>query len=394
MNIGIVSYFNPKEVEEYLDSNQVIPNINQTATAVNTLVKEFLEQGHHVTVFTSTKQPGNTIQLKGDKINIFIISSYAKAPHFSLFSRLYMANRIKKIIATKIKQLDVLHAHWTYDYALAAQYFADKVPVICTVRDWCPYQLSITKHLGGKIYWIISYYIFRKVMRNNHTHFIANSKYTYNCIKDNYPQKNVDIIPNPIKKEFILNEKVNYPTITTFISISQFIETRKNIKNLLLAFHQYHINNPNSILLLIGQDFVQSNKFIQKWSKENLLAGVKLCGAVNHNNLIKYLDQATALIHPSLEETFGNIILEGISRCIPVIGGKNSGAIPDILGHGKFGILCDVSNPQDILNAMHKAEDILISKELTNKATDYIKENYQSDKIAYKHIEYYKELIK
>lgn len=83
-----------------------------------------------------------------------------------------------------------------------------------------------------------------------------------------------------------------------------------------------------------------------------------------------------------------------MSRCIPVVGGEKSGAVPDLLGHGEYGILCDVTNPQDILNALYKTDDILFSGQLTDKATLYIKENYQSDRIASRHIEYYKKLTK
>ena len=52
MNIGIASPFNPYEILPFLYGNQQIPNINKGATAVNLLIKELLEQGHNVIVFT------------------------------------------------------------------------------------------------------------------------------------------------------------------------------------------------------------------------------------------------------------------------------------------------------------------------------------------------------
>ena len=391
MNIGIVSPFNPKEVEGYLYSNQEILDINKTATAVHALANEFLQAKHHITIFTSYPMPGKIRHLKGDLVDIYMASSFTRIPKGNLFSRIFMVKRLINMMHPYIENLDVLHAHWTYDFALAAQHFCAKLPVFCTVRDWCPYQLAISKRLGSKIYWLVSYYIFKQVMDNASTQFIANSHYTYNCIKKDYPQKEVIIIPNPIKKNFILDKrKEKNPANTIFISISLFIEPRKNIKALLLAFQLYRREIPNSRLLLIGQDFIPDNKYVKRWDKEGLLQDVELCGWVDHDKLVKYLDQATALVHPSIEETFGNIFLEGMARCIPVIGGKFSGAVPDVLGHGKYGYLCDVTNVKDLYDTMCKINDIESTNKIVSKATLYLKKNYQSDVIAQNHIDIYK----
>ena len=51
MRIGIVGPFNPAFVADKLEGKEV-PDINGAATAVNTLVRELLEQGHRLTVFT------------------------------------------------------------------------------------------------------------------------------------------------------------------------------------------------------------------------------------------------------------------------------------------------------------------------------------------------------
>ena len=64
MNIGIVSPFNPKEVERYFYPNQEILDINKTATAVHALANEFLQAKHHITIFTSYPMPGKNIILQ------------------------------------------------------------------------------------------------------------------------------------------------------------------------------------------------------------------------------------------------------------------------------------------------------------------------------------------
>lgn len=133
--------------------------------------------------------------------------------------------------------------------------------------------------------------------------------------------------------------------------------------------------------------------FINDLKKENLLQGITFCGMLDHKSLIKEIDTSTCLIHPSLEETFGNILLEGMARCLPVIGGMNSGAVPFVLGKGEFGILCDVNDVNSIVNAMKMSEDTSKCACLVQKATDNLIKNYRSDSITYQHLALYEKYI-
>lgn len=389
MTIGIVSYFNPFEILPFLYGDQQVPNVNKGASAVNLLVKELLEQGHNVIVFTTYPYKGGTITLTGKNVTIYMVSTQHTIPKTSLFHILIVIRRLIKLIKQRINEIDVLHAHWTYEFALAAKHFAQRKPVFCTVRDWCPYIYSYQKRFRSRLGWKVKYHMFRKVMKGDSIHFIANSTYTYNRIKSEYPQKEVPIIPNPIDKNYILKERKKYPDNEIFISIAAGIDKRKNIGNLIAAFHLYHNEHPESTLMLVGGDFVDNNQHIIQWKEKGLLGGVKLCGWVDHSQLMPLLDSVSALVHPSLEETFGNILLEGMARRIPVIGGDKSGAVPEVLGNGKYGILCNVSDVQDIYRSLCKIHDKKYIQNIINNATEYIISTYQSDIIARKHISLY-----
>lgn len=389
MNIGIVSSFNPHEILPYLNKGQEIPNINKAATAVNIIVKELLEQGHQVTIFTSYPKKGGIKVLKGNNITIYLVSREKRIPKTGLFIRLYMVRRLINMMKTRLKGIEILHAHWTYEYALAAKYFSKKMPVFCTVRDWCPYIYSCQKGFKNKLHWKVNYYIFKKVMKGNNIHFIANSSYTYTQIKNQYPEKKISIIPNPIDKQYILKERNYYPKNEIFISISQGIDIRKNLERLLEAFYIYHKQAPSSRLMLVGRDFVNNNSHVLRWEAKGYLDGVELHGWVDHEQLMTLLDSVSALVHPSLEETFGNILLEGMARRIPVIGGIHSGAVPKVLGDGEYGILCDVSDAKSICSAMFKLNNKNLVHDMINRSTKYIINCFQSDIIAKKHIELY-----
>lgn len=395
MNIGIVSPLNPKEFVKYLNvPAKELPNINQAATAVHTFIKELLDKGESVYAFTSDYSIPNNIILEGNQLKIYIVSRKSKYNDINLLSNIYVVRRLANCINKEISKLNVLHAQWTYEYAMAAKYFTQQIPVFCTVRDWCPYILSTQKKLIPKLHWLLfKYHYFRNVMNCDDIHFIANSNYTYNCIKKNYPNKNVAIINNPIEKELILLKREYTSKEKIFISISQYIfELRKNYTNLLYAFKKYHKYNNSSKLWLIGK-YNKESSIYKKWKEEQLLEGVIFWGAISHNDLIEKIDLASILIHPSLEETFGNTLIEGMARRIPVIGGKDSGAVPEVLGHGANGILCDVTSVESIYQAMILSDNEDITKEKVNTATEFIKDNYKSDIIVQKHLQLYKSYI-
>lgn len=397
MKIGISSPFNPREFEKWLYNNQEIPECHKGATSVNTYVEGLLNAGHHVTIFTSYDYDGIPKLLTGERLKIFIVSRKSKFPIKNAevnryLNRLYVGIRLAKIIKKEIKDLDILHGQWTYDFAFATIFFTKKIPVCCSVRDWCPYQYSIQNSKSKRIYWGISYLVFKIIMSIKHITFIANSEYTYNCIKTKYPEKNVYTIPNPIKKDYILTERYNYPQKATFISISQsLLEERKNYTNLLIAFQKYKYNHKDSKLILIG-NYSKSSPKIKEWKAKSLLEGVMLLGFIGHDEIKEYLDTSTHLIHPSLEETFGNTLLEGFARRLIVIGGKNSGAVPQVLGFGKYGFLCDITSPDCICNTMEKTTNIKQHETILNNATDYLIKNYRVDVIVKNHLKLYSEL--
>ncbi len=391
MNIGIVAPFNPYSVSSYFATNTRIPDVNQNASSVNTLVEELLSQGHTVTVFTYVTDHRFIPQIvEGKRIKVYILSSRTIIPKMGLFVRLYMPFKLRSVINNEISKLDVLHAHWTYDYALAAQHFCNCKPVYCTVRDWCPKILRQQKSPLQILYWILSWFVFKIVMSNKYTHFIANSYYTEKMLKNSYPQLKVSLNFNPIKKEYILSKRCSTPKGISFVSVADRLSNPgKNIITLLVAFKQFRKKYPNSHLILIGKGGEDGSIFRKQCGENGLLNGVVFKGFVSRMEINSILDSSTCLVHPSLEETFGNTLIEAMSRCVPVIGGKNSGAVPYILENGEIGLLCDVNNSQSICEAMETVLDEALQTKLTHRATSHLKEKYSSDKVVKQLIDIY-----
>ena len=134
---------------------------------------------------------------------------------------------------------------------------------------------------------------------------------------------------------------------------------------------------------------------MKKWKTMGLLYKVNLLGEVDHKKLIEEYDRAIFLVHPSLEESFGNVLIEALARGLPVIAGKFSGAVPYILENGKIGKLCDVSSVSEIESSML---DMLNNKalmfDLSEKGIEHVLSNYSQDVVSNKTLAIYKKLIK
>ena len=381
MRICVVGPFNPKSVSDYFGKDIVLPNINITASSVNTYVRALLELGNEVTVITTDPNSERIKKYVGCKIKIITIHN-----KFIIrgFTRFLIYKRIRMVVGKLLDNIDILHSEWTYEYTFAVLPFVKRKPTFCSVRDWCPYIISIVKGFKQKLTWYLSFYMFKKVMNENKLLFIANSDYTYNNITCNYPDNKVIIIPNPIQREYILDSRKDYPTNHIFVAVSQSLQNiRKNYKVLLVAFKKYIKFKPFAKLILIGS---YTDKWKSEMEKEKLLKNVELKESMNHEDIFKVFDNSSCLIHPSLEETFGNIFLEAMARRLPCIGGKNSGAVPQILGNGNYGILCDVTNPDSIIEAMMKIDDRDFINSLVNKSSEYLINNYLDRVIAQKHL--------
>ncbi len=88
-------------------------------------------------------------------------------------------------------------------------------------------------------------------------------------------------------------------------------------------------------------------------------------------------------VHPSLEETFGNVLIEAIVEGVPVIGGTRSGAVPWVLGNGSAGLLVDVTSASSIEAAILRlTADDEARMQLTKHAFDYIEANFSLQRVV------------
>lgn len=393
MHIGIASPISIQKFSNYLYPESVINAssiLGLKAPAVDTLVEFFLQDNHYVSIYTLSFEVDKRVILCGPKLKIIInpLRKSALKRAVDLFE--IEAKLIFESINSEISKPDILHAHWTYEYAKGVVGFRKSIPIVITIRDWAPRIVQLYPN-----YYRLSRLILNnRILQMDSISYIANSEYIGRKLKEKWQLEPV-FIPNPINDEFLTSKSKTVRESSLLISVSNSLGKGKNIEKLLQAFKLVLREFPKARLLLVGSLFVKDNKQIKLWRGRNLLTNVILQGYIDHNGLIDLYDKASIMVHPSLEESFGNTILEAMARKTTTIGGKNSGAVPFLLGQGDYGIICNIQSVDSIKNSILKLlRDEHLRLELSEKAHKSVLENYTQQKIGEKHINLYKTLLR
>ncbi|MGK7922758.1 MAG: glycosyltransferase [Trichodesmium sp.] len=167
------------------------------------------------------------------------------------------------------------------------------------------------------------------------------------------------------------NLELSYPV---FLFIGQIIP-RKGINLLLEACSILQKKNYDNYSLLIigeGSQRVELELFTKN---KNLSDNVHWIGQVKYDNLGTYLGMADVFILPTLEDTWGMVVLEAMALGKPVLCSKWAGASEMVLD-GENGYIFDSHYPQELAELMIR---FIHSPELTKSMGE------KSQELIYQH---------
>jgi glycosyltransferase involved in cell wall biosynthesis len=246
-----------------------------------------------------------------------------------------------------IDQPDVVHAHWAYEFSLAA--IACGRPHVITCHD-SPRQVL---RLMPNLYRLCRYYIARKVLGSARIVTAVSPYLQKELARDSAVE--VRVVANPGPHEAFREAVARQAWTGREPRIASILNGWSKIKNpevALGAFFQLRQTYPNASLHLFGYDFGPGEK-AESWARaRNLEQGVIFHGAMPHSRLLEELRGVDILLHTALEEACPLALIEAMAMGLPVVGGDNSGGVPWVLGNGAAGILADVRYPDAVCNAM------------------------------------------
>ncbi|MBF0143132.1 MAG: glycosyltransferase family 4 protein [Magnetococcales bacterium] len=347
MKIGIAGPILVEALRDQLEpgSGGASPAIRGLGGAtVNLLVRGLLARGHEVVVFSLDPEVTREVVLRGPRLTL-CLGPYRRRARWralDLFrqERRYLSETIRR------ERPEVVHAHWTYEFALGA--LASGLPTLVTMRDWAPAVLRHYRDPYRLLRWVMDALTVRRS-----PYLTANSVYIQELIVSRW-RRQVSVIPNPVEPGFFRQEEKLFPeSDPVVVAVAEGFSRLKNQKSLMRAWPMIREEHPNCRLCWVGRDFERQG-VAWKWAwEEGLDGGMEFAGGVSREGLKATLDRGALLVHPSLEESFGNAVVEAMARRLPVVGGGHSGAVPWILDHGDAGVLTDVTDPPTLARAVN-----------------------------------------
>ena len=286
----------------------------------------------------------------------------------------------KRILAVlRQHKPDVVHAHWTYEFALAA--LAYTPDALITVHDNAQTIFKYVPTLERLFMLLLARYVFQKGRW-----FTAVSPYMAESVQK-WVKLPVAVVPNPV----IIPSKQSEPSIPNAPIISVVVngwDERKNCKTALLAFKGIQQRHPHATLWAFGTAF-DPDAQAAAFCREHQIPNVVLFGHTHQARLLEKVGESTLLLHASLEESFGMVLAEAMSYGVPVVAGKASGAVPWVVEDG--GLLVDVTKVDPIVEAVDQLlSDSTLYKRLSANAIRIIKTRFPIARIADLYLELYR----
>jgi glycosyltransferase involved in cell wall biosynthesis len=130
------------------------------------------------------------------------------------------------------------------------------------------------------------------------------------------------------------------------------IEERKGLYLLLQACNILRREGYNFSMAIVGRG-PQQEELVAYCQSHNLEDCVKWLGWVDYRQLGGYFQQADIFVFPSLEDTWGMVVLEAMAFAKPVLCSKWAGS-SELITHGKSGLICDPHAPTEMAAMMRQ----------------------------------------
>jgi len=313
------------------------------------LVNAYLERGHEVDVYSYKLSSRDPSTLGHGPLRVFLANRRSQ-PKFRALDRFLQERRaLTRAIASS--RPDVIHAHWTYEFAAAA--LSSGHPTLVTAHDS---PTALRKNFGG-FYWNRRASLGQEVLRRVSRLSAVSPELLDELLADSPSLEGKSrVIPNGIAQSSISADAPG--AVRSFVTIANGFDDRKNTKTVIEAFALLQKERPEVSLTLYGAEHGEGEKAWHWAQKNQMTRSVRFAGLVAPPILKQELSRVPqCLVHGSLWEACSMAILEALALGMPVIGGKHSGGVGFTLGYGSSGLLVDVTSPVEIAGAMQRILD-------------------------------------
>lgn len=345
--IGMVGPSVPREFAEHLAlSPQDLP-AGMGGSPVNLLTGELLKRGWNIKLFTLDPALAKEQVFRGRQLTV-CVGPYRPRPRhrardFFAAERSYLQSAIAR------ERPDLLHAQWTYEFALAS--LSSGLPTLITAHDA---PVNVLRH-NLTVYRLVRTLMAWKAMRCAQNVVAVSPHVAGHLSRYHFLKGSAVVVPNGLPDSlFSLATRSNANRSSVhFATVLNGWGNYKNGQAGIEAFALARRSIADARLFMFGADH-GPGEAAERWARERgFHQGIEFVGALPHKALLfRLADSVDVLVHPALEEAQPMSIIEAMSLGIPVIGGEHSGGVPWTLDYGQAGVLVDVKTPSAIAAAM------------------------------------------
>lgn len=344
--LGMSGPINVADYRQFIDPAQWRDDLpqGQGGTPVNLLCRELLNRGQKLVIFSCDVAVKEEIILEGENLRI-CLGPKGRRPAYNFFKieRDYLQRAIAR------ENPDVIHAQWTYEYAMPVQ--RSRIPHVVTAHDaplrvlrhnFVPYRMIRT---------LMAYHSISRAQR-----IVSVSPYVSEHLSKYMLYRGApEVIPNGIPEHIFVqsapDNRGDRPL--TFASILVGWGAYKNGHVAIEAFSKLRRHYPDARFLMFGSGHGPHEKGEQWARTHGFEAGIEFVGQLPYDQLMTRMsNEVDVLVHPSLLEAQPMALIEAMARGIAVIGGESSGGVPWTLDHGRAGKLVDVRSSEHMAQAM------------------------------------------
>jgi glycosyltransferase involved in cell wall biosynthesis len=192
-------------------------------------------------------------------------------------------------------------------------------------------------------------------------------------------------------KEILMKAKQKYKLPVNFMFFLGNTDPKKNTPNVLKAFADFNIRSETKYKLVM-LDY-EENALLQVLNDiehPELREDIVMTGYVPNIEMPEIINQCRVFLYPSLRESFGIPILEGMACGVPVIT-SNTSSMPEIAGDAAH--LVDPDKPEEMVAAIERIlNDKVYRDSLCKKGIERAAQ-FSWKNMAEKYLELYKEMI-
>lgn len=387
MKVGIAGPISLDLLRDLLPEQQS-PQRVQSFPLIALIARELYQQGHQLSVFALSAAVDRTTCLRG-LIDVHL------CPWRSDRRMLADGYRVEQQVlqdAMGRSDCEVIHAHWTYEFALAA--LASGKPTLVTAHDaplWIPFVLpQVTR--------FVRLLLAFRVMKQA-SNMTAVSPYVADHLRRWMRYRGaLTVVPNGLPPQIFDCGRTRLKTRggngRTFATLGEWGHLKNN-KKAIRAFALVRRTLSDARMIMFGSG-MQTEGPAQQWAlRRGLADGIEFAGRMRHDLLMQRLsEQVDVVVHPSLEEAHPMAVTEAMALALPVIGGKRSGGVPWTLDHGEAGVLVNIKDAKHIADAMLSlARNSELRRQLSEKAYKHASEQFTIERTCQRYSKVYDSLL-